>query len=253
MGKSVGLIGGMSWQSTAVYYRLLNEAARAHAGALHSADILLHSLDFAPIAKMQAAGEWDAMGEMLADRARRLERAGASCIVLCTNTMHKLADKIEAAISIPLLHIADVTAAAILATGCRRPLLLATRFTMEESFYKDRLRSHGIEAVLPDAAARSDVHRIIYEELCLGIVTPSSKARYLKIIEDALANGADGVILGCTEIGMLLSQSDVEMPVFDTTQIHVDAAMNHVRTGHSSAGHGAVIATKKANVGGHPC
>lgn len=224
---TIGLIGGMSWESTAVYYRLLNEGVRARRGGLHSADILLHSLDFSPIAEMQAKGDWDAAGGMLAESARRLERAGASCIVLCTNTMHKLTEWITGATNVPFLHLADVTAQAIRASASRRPLLLATRFTMEQAFYRDRLAAHGVEAVVPGEAERADVHRIIYEELCRGEIRPASKARHLAIIAAAAASqGVDGVILGCTEIGLLISHADTALPVFDTTALHVEAALD---------------------------
>lgn len=224
---TIGLIGGMSWESTAVYYRLLNEGVRARRGGLHSADVLLHSLDFSPIAEMQARGDWDAAGDVLADSARRLERAGAGCILLCTNTMHKLAERITGATRVPFLHLADVTASAIRASASRKPLLLATRFTMEQAFYRDRLAAHGVEALVPAEAERTDIHRIIYEELCRGEIRPASKARYLGIIADAVArDGADGVILGCTEIGLLISQDDTALPVFDTTALHVGAALD---------------------------
>ncbi|MBX9911775.1 MAG: aspartate/glutamate racemase family protein [Beijerinckiaceae bacterium] len=233
---TIGLIGGMSWESTAVYYRLLNEGVRARRGGLHSADILLHSLDFSPIAEMQARGDWDAAGDVLADSARRLERAGAGCVVLCTNTMHKLADRITGATRVPFLHLADVTARAIKASPSRKPLLLATRFTMEQAFYRDRLAAHGVEARVPGEAERTDVHRIIYEELCRGEIRPASKARYRGIIADAVArNGADGVILGCTEIGLLISQDDTALPVFDTTALHVEAALDFALESESQA------------------
>jgi aspartate racemase len=223
---TIGLIGGMSWESTAVYYRLLNEGVRARRGGLHSADIMLHSLDFSPIAEMQAKGHWDAAGGILADSARRLERAGAGCILLCTNTMHKLANSITAVTQVPFLHLADVTAKAIRASGSRRPLLLATRFTMEQDFYRDRLAAFGVEAMIPDAAQRDDIHRIIYEELCRGRIAPASKARYLEIVSEAVREGADGVILGCTEITLLVSQADFAVPAFDTTALHVEAALD---------------------------
>ena len=212
---TIGLIGGMSWESTAVYYRLLNEGVRARSGGLHSADILLHSVDFAPIAEMQAKGDWAAAGAALAESARRLEHAGASCLVLCTNTMHKVADQIMAATKLPFLHLADVTARAIRATSSRRPLLLATRFTMEQAFYRDRLKAFGVEALVPRPEERDEVHRIIYEELCRGRVEAASRARYRAIVERAVREeGADGVILGCTEITLLLSQADCTVPVF---------------------------------------
>ncbi|MBN9443072.1 MAG: aspartate/glutamate racemase family protein [Bosea sp.] len=226
---TIGLIGGMSWESTAVYYRLLNEGVRARAGGLHSADVLLHSLDFAPIAEMQAEGDWAAAGVALADSARRLERAGAACLLLCTNTMHKVADQIIAATKLPFLHLADVTARAIRATPSRRPLLLATRFTMEQAFYRDRLKAFGVEALVPQPQERDEVHRIIYEELCRGRVEAASKERYLAVVERAIRDeGADGVILGCTEIGLLVSQADFAVPVFDTTALHAAAALDYV-------------------------
>ncbi|GAU83886.1 aspartate/glutamate racemase family protein [Bosea sp. BIWAKO-01] len=224
--STIGLIGGMSWESTAVYYRLLNERVRALRGGLHSADVLLHSLDFAPIAEMQASGDWATAGHLLADSAIRLERAGVNCILLCTNTMHKLADRITAATRVPFLHLADVTATAIRKSPSRRPLLLATRFTMEQAFYRERLAAFGVEAMVPDAEQRDDVHRIIYEELCRGRIEPASKARYLDIVAAAVRQGADGVILGCTEITLLVSQADFDIPVFDTTALHVEAALN---------------------------
>jgi aspartate racemase len=233
---TIGLIGGMSWESTAVYYRLLNEGVRARRGGLHSADILLHSLDFSPIAEMQARGDWDAAGAMLADSARRLEQAGAGCIVLCTNTMHKLADRITGATRVPFLHLADVTARAIKASPSRKPLLLATRFTMEQAFYRDRLAARSVDALVPGEAERTDVHRIIYEELCRGEIRPASKARYLGIIADAVAcHGVDGVILGCTEIALLISQDDTALPVFDTTALHVEAALDFALESESQA------------------
>ncbi len=226
---TIGLIGGMSWESTAVYYRLLNEGARARSGALHSADILLHSLDFAPIAEMQASGDWARAGDVLAESARRLERGGAGCVLLCTNTMHKLADRITGATSLPFLHLADVTARAILASPSRRPLLLATRFTMEQAFYRDRLRERGVEALVPGGAERDDIHRIIYDELCRGIVERASRQRYRDIVARAVREeGADGVILGCTEITLLVAQSDFAVPAFDTTALHAAAALDFV-------------------------
>lgn len=224
---TIGLIGGMSWESTAVYYRLLNEGVRARQGGLHSADVLLHSVDFSPIAEMQAKGDWDRAGAAMASSARRLEQGGAVCIVLATNTMHKLADRIIQATNLPFLHLADVTAKAIRKTAARKPLLLATRFTMEQRFYRDRLGAFGVETVVPDEAERTDVHRIIYEELCRGVVEPASKARYREIVARAVREqGADGVILGCTEIGLLVSQVDFDIPAFDTTALHVEAALD---------------------------
>lgn len=232
---TIGLIGGMSWESTAVYYRLLNEGMRARRGGLHSADILLHSLDFSPIAEMQAKGDWEAAGAVLADSARRLERAGAGCLLLCTNTMHKLADSITGATQVPFLHLADVTAKTVRASPSRRPLLLATRFTMEQDFYRGRLAAFGIEAMIPEARQREEVHRIIYEELCRGQVSPASKMRYLEIVADAVEQGADGVILGCTEITLLVSQADFNVPVFDTTALHAEAALDFLGLSESVA------------------
>ena len=224
---TIGLIGGMSWESTAVYYRLLNEGVRARAGGLHSADVLLHSVDFAPIAEMQAEGNWEAAGAVLAESARRLQQGGASCLLLCTNTMHKVAPRITEATNLPFLHLADVTARAVKAAGVKRPLLLATRFTMEQSFYRERLAAFGVEPLVPEGEERDEVHRVIYEELCRGRIEPQSKARYLAIIEQAVREvGADGVILGCTEIGLLIGQGDCQLPVFDTTALHVEAALD---------------------------
>jgi aspartate racemase len=224
---TIGLIGGMSWESTAVYYRLLNEGVRARRGGLHSADMLLHSLDFAPIAEMQAQGDWQGAGATLAESARKLERAGAGCILLATNTMHKLADHITGATMLPFLHLADVTAKAVLAQGAKRPLLLATRFTMEQDFYRGRLAAFGVETVIPEAQERDEVHRVIFEELCRGTIDPASRERYCAIVARAVREqGADAVILGCTEITLLMGQDDVAVPVFDTTALHVAAALD---------------------------
>jgi aspartate racemase len=224
--RLLGLIGGMSWESTAVYYRLLNELARQRLGGLHSARLLLWSVDFAEIAELQHRGAWDAAGDRLAEAGQRLESAGAEILVLCTNTMHKLAGRLESAVGVPLLHIADPTGAALVEAGCRRPALLATRFTMEEPFYAERLMARfGLEPIVPDAAGRTMVHGVIYEELCRGVVRAESKARYLAEIELLRAAGADSVILGCTEIGMLIGQDDLDLPVFDTTRLHAEAAM----------------------------
>ncbi len=224
--RTIGLLGGMSWESTAIYYRLLNELVRKRLGGLHSAKLVLVSVDFAEIAELQHAGDWTGAGRLLAKAARQLEAAGAECLVICTNTMHKLADEIEAAVSIPLLHIADATAGAIRRSGAKRPALLATRFTMEQDFYRQRLADrYGIEALVPDEAGRAKVHGIIYDELCRGLVKPESKAVYLDEIARMRSGGADGVILGCTEITMLIGQPDFDVPVFDTTAIHAEAAI----------------------------
>lgn len=224
--RLLGLIGGMSWESTAIYYRLLNEIARQRLGGLHSARLLLWSVDFAEIAELQHRGDWEAAGARLAEAAERLAAAGAEALVLCTNTMHKLAGRIEDATPIPLLHIADPTGAALAAAGCRRPALLATRFTMEQPFYAERLRVRfGLDPIVPDEAGRAMVHGVIYDELCRGMVRAESKARYLGEIERLRAAGADSVILGCTEVGMLIGQEDLDLPVFDTTRLHAEAAM----------------------------
>lgn len=225
--RTLGLIGGMSWESTAVYYRLLNEGVKERLGGLHSASLLLASCDFAPVAAMQAAGDWDRLSAALCADARRLERAGAEAIVLCTNTMHKLAPDLEAAVAIPVLHIVDATGDALARAGARRPVLLATRFTMEETFWRARLEARtGIAALVPDAAGRALVHRVIYEELCRGIVTDASRADVLAIVDALAAEGADAVILGCTEIGLLIGADDTALPVFDTTAIHARAALD---------------------------
>lgn len=228
--KTLGLIGGMSWESTAIYYRHLNEIVRDRLGGLHSAKLLLHSFDFAEIAAHQNAGEWDAAAALLADAARKLEAGGAEGLLICTNTMHRMADTVQAAVSIPLIHIADATAAAIKATASRRPALLATRFTMEQDFYKGRLAAkHGLPVAIPDAEGRDMVHRVIYEELCRGVVSKESKAAYVaEIARMRRADGIDGVIMGCTEITMLIGQDDFDMPVFDTTRIHAEAAIDFV-------------------------
>jgi aspartate racemase len=225
--RTLGLIGGMSWESTAIYYRHLNELARERLGGLHSARLLLWSFDFDDVAKRQHAGDWASAADLMIDAARRLERGGAEALVICTNTMHRMAEEVQAAVPIPLLHIADATAEAARRAGCRRPALLATRFTMEENFYKGRLRDrHGIEAIVPDAEGRAMVHGVIYEELCRGLVRPESKAAYLAPVDRLRADGADGVILGCTEITMLIGQADLDLPVLDTTRIHAEAAMD---------------------------
>jgi len=225
--RTIGLIGGMSAESTSIYYRLINEGVRDRLKGHHSAELVLWSVDFAAIESLQRAGDWDKAGTELAAAARKLETVGAKAIVLCTNTMHVVAPAIAAAVRIPFLHIADATAAALKAAGRRRPLLLATRYTMEQDFYKGHLSTrHGIEAMVPDAEGRATVHDIIYNELVRGIVLPASRARYLAVVEQGAKAGADSVIFGCTEIGMLLSQSDVALPCFDTTALHAKAAVD---------------------------
>lgn len=225
--KTLGLIGGMSWESTAIYYRLLNEGARDRLGGLHSAQLLLWSFDFAEIEALQAEGDWDGATARMVDAAKRLAAGGAAALLICTNTMHRMADQVQAAVDVPLIHIADATAEAIKAGTSRRPALLATRYTMEQEFYKGRLRDrHGIDVLVPDEAGRERVHRIIYDELCRGIIRPESKAVYLAEIDRLRAAGADSVIFGCTEVGMLIAQADLDLPVFDTTVIHAERALD---------------------------
>ncbi|WP_068809713.1 aspartate/glutamate racemase family protein [Thauera phenolivorans] len=224
--KVIGLIGGMSWESTVPYYRLINEGVKARLGGLHSAKIVLYSVDFAEIERLQHRGEWDEAGALLADAARALERAGADFVVLCTNTMHKVAPAIEAAVAIPLLHIADPTAAAIHQAGLSCVGLLGTRFIMEQDIYRARLTDrHGIDVVIPDDDDRALVHRVIYEELCLGRVEEASRLAYRDVIQRLVAQGAQGVILGCTEISMLVGVEDAAVPLFDTTGLHAAAAV----------------------------
>ncbi|MFZ5844818.1 MAG: aspartate/glutamate racemase family protein [Pseudomonadota bacterium] len=230
--RTIGLIGGMSWESSAIYYRLLNEEIKTRLGGLHSAQCLLYSVDFADIEQRQRDGDWDGAGQILARAAQALVRGGADALILCTNTMHKVADHITGAVSIPLLHIVDATADAIQAAQCRRVLLLATRFTMEQAFYRDRMQQRfGIELVIPDAAERDDIHRVIYQELCLGQVLPASRQRYLDIIARHQQAGVDGVILGCTEITMLVKPADTGIPQFDSTALHAKAAADWALAG----------------------
>ena len=223
--KTIGLIGGMSWDSSAEYYRLINEAVKERLGGLHSAQLLLYSVDFAAIERLQHRGDWDAAGAILADAARRLERGGADFLLLCTNTMHKVADAITGAVSIPFVHIADPTATAIRTAGVGTIGLLGTRFTMEQEFYRGRLEGQdGLRVLVPDAADREAVHRIIYDELCLGIISEESRAAYRAIMARLVAQGAEGIILGCTEITLLVSAADATVPLFDTTRLHAEAA-----------------------------
>lgn len=223
--KTIGLIGGMSWESSAEYYRIVNETVKDRLGGLHSAQCLMYSVDFAEIERLQHAGRWDDAGQIMAAAARRLERGGADFVVLCTNTMHKLASFIESAVEIPLLHIADPTAEPILAAGMTRIGLLGTAFTMEQTFYRGRLTDkYGLDVLIPDAGERAIVHRIIYDELVLGIVRDESRAAYQRVIAHLVERGAQGVILGCTEIMLLVGQADSPVPVFDTTTLHAVAA-----------------------------
>lgn len=223
--KTIGLLGGMSWESTQIYYRLINERIRDRLGGLHSARLVLYSVDFDDIERLQRAGDWDRAGALLAQAAQRLEAGGADFLVICTNTMHRVAADIEAATQIPLLHIADATAHAINAGGYGTVGLLGTRFTMEQEFYKGRLTDrHGIRVLTPSAAEQEQAHRIIYDELCLGIVSEASRIEYLRIVDGLAREGAQAVILGCTEIGMLLQQTHCDIPLFDTTAIHAESA-----------------------------
>jgi aspartate racemase len=223
--KTIGLIGGMSWESTVPYYRIINETVRERLGGFHSAKLVLYNVDFHEIELLQHSGDWDEAGRMLAQAARFLEAAGADCIVLCTNTMHKVANFIESAVNIPLFHIADPTAQEIKQAGLKRVGLLGTRFTMEQEFYCGRLHDqHHLDVLIPDDADRGVVHKIIYEELCLGLLRDASRAEYRRIIQRLVDQGAQGVILGCTEISLLVGQSASPIPLFDTTRIHATKA-----------------------------
>lgn len=224
--KTIGLLGGMSWESSREYYRLINEGIREELGGLHSAQSVLYSVDFGEIEAMMADGRWEEVAVSLIEAVKRLEAAGADFFLICTNTMHKLAERIQSAVGIPLLHIADPTGESVVQSGLSRVGLLGTRFTMEEAFYIHRLEQrYGLEVLVPSAHDRATVDRIIFEELVLGSVEPGSKADYLGIIGQMVESGAQGIILGCTEIGMLIAQEDVQVPVFDTTQLHAAAAV----------------------------
>jgi len=223
--KTIGLIGGMSWESTAHYYRAINQETARRLGGLHSAALIVHSVDFAPIAALQAAGDWDGAGQQLAIIARNLQQAGAEIIGLATNTMHIVADQISAAIEVPFVHIADPTSDALLADGFDRVGLLGTRFTMEMGFYRDRLTARGLEVLIPEVD-RTNLNGIIYEELCLGIVREESRRIYVTAIERLAGRGAQAVILGCTEIGMLIDDSTSPLPVYDTTELHAKALVS---------------------------
>jgi aspartate racemase len=229
--KTIGILGGMSWESTAVYYQLLNEGVRQRLGGLHSAKCLLLSVDFAEIEAMQKFGEWDKAGDTLATAAQQLERGGADVIVLATNTMHKVADAIKKTVSVPFLHIGDTTADAILAKGVRRVALLGTRYTMEQPFLRDHLVARGLDVVVPDHEDILEINRVIYEELCLGIVKQESKEKYIDVISRLQSKGVEGVILGCTEIMLLLKPEDISIASFDSTSIHVDAAIEFALQG----------------------
>lgn len=224
--RVIGLLGGMSWESTQSYYRALNEGVKAVLGGFHSAKIVMISVDFAEIEALQQQGDWRAAGDLLASAAQNVERAGAECLLIATNTMHKVAPAIEQAITIPLLHIADATAEQLTLDGITRVGLLGTRFTMEQDFYSGRLEAQfGIQVVVPDQAERETIHQVIFDELCQGRVEAASRQRYLEIIDSLYAQGAQAVILGCTEIAMLVSQRDTAVPLYDTTALHAQKAV----------------------------
>jgi aspartate racemase len=223
----IGLLGGMSWESSAEYYRIINQEIMRRTGGAHSARCVMVSLDFGEVAPLQHEGRWDDLAALMADSARRLERSGADMVVLCTNTMHRLAGAIEEAVSIPPVHIADATAQAVKAAGLGRVGLLGTAFTMEQDFYKGRLsQRHGLDVLVPSAEDRADVHRVIYEELIKGAVLPASRQRYREVMQRLVDRGAEGVILGCTEIGLLVAAADCAAPLFDTTRLHALAAVD---------------------------
>jgi aspartate racemase len=225
--RTIGLIGGMSWESSAEYYRRLNEAVRDRLGALSSAECVMWSVDFAEIEALQRAGDWAAAARRLAGLGTRLERAGAECLVLCTNTMHRVADELQAAVEIPLLHIADATAARVQAAGVQTVGLLATRYTMEQDFYRGRLQArHGLDVLVPPEPDLTLVHDVIYDELCQGRVLDASREQYRRVIAELEAAGARGIVYGCTEIDLLVGPEDAAVPVFDTTQIHVETAVD---------------------------
>lgn len=220
------MLGGMSWESSAEYYRLANELVRERLGGLHSARLVLASVDFADIEHLQVTGQWERAGELLAGVARQVEAAGADLLVLCTNTMHKVAEQIQAAVSVPLVHLADATAAAVRRAGLKKVGLLGTAFTMEQDFYRDRLAGHGLTVLVPPADDRAEVHRIIYDELCLGEIRETSRQVYRDVIARLVRAGAEGVVLGCTEIELLVGPGDSPVPVFPTTRLHVEAAVS---------------------------
>ena len=229
--KTIGLLGGMSWESTLDYYKAINESVKNALGGLHSAKIVMYSVDFEPIEKMQHAGDWDGTAKILSEAAKNIQAAGADFLLICTNTMHKIAPEIEAAIQIPLLHIADATAEVLVGEGIKTVGLLGTAFTMEQDFYKGRLaNNYGLKVLVPNKADREIVHKVIYQELCLGITEAASKAEYLRIIDVLAAQGAEAVILGCTEIGMLVNQADTTVSLLNTTAIHAQKAVEYATT-----------------------
>jgi aspartate racemase len=226
----IGLLGGMSWESSAEYYRLLNVITSQRLGGLHSADCVLLSVDFAPIEELQATGRWDEAGQVLADAARSLEAAGCEVVLLCTNTMHRVYDAVQEAVSVPVLHLVDVAAEAVKRAYVSKVGLLGTAYTMAPGFYIDRLLSHGLSVVVPQAEGQRLVHRVIYDELCRGVVTEESRSAFLRVIDTMVSvGGAEGVILGCTEIELLLDSSHTDVPLFPTTRLHVEAALDESR------------------------
>ncbi|MBB3799597.1 MULTISPECIES: aspartate/glutamate racemase family protein [Xanthomonas] len=222
--KTIGLIGGMSWESTLPYYRIINQRVRLACGGLHSARLLLYSVNFHEIERLQHAGDWDGAGQAMAAAARALHAGGADLLVLCTNTMHCVADAITSATPLPLLHIADATADALIAAGVTRVGLLGTRFTMEQPFYRERLAARGLQVLVPPTEARAQLHRVIYDELCQGIIRPESRGYFRQVMADLGQEGAQAIILGCTEISLLVDSSDAQLPLFDTTALHAEAA-----------------------------
>lgn len=230
--KTIGLIGGMSWESSLEYYRIINQTVKARLGLLHSARCLMASVDFAEVEVLQREGRWEEAGQMLVKAGQSLERGGADFVVLCTNTMHKLADQLQAGMKIPLLHIADATALRIQAAGLKKVGLLGTRFTMEHDFYKSRLTNvYGLEVLIPEEADRREVHRVIYDELVLGNVYEESRQEYIRIMDRLVTAGAEGIILGCTEIELLVRAGDSQVPLFPTTRIHAEAAVEYALAG----------------------
>ena len=222
--KTIGLIGGMSWESSATYYQIINQTIKEELGGLHSAKSILYSVDFQDFEHYQANGDWEKSAQVLSNGAISLEKAGADFILICTNTMHKVAPQIQSKIQIPILHIADLTAEELLKKSIKKVALLGTKYTMEQNFYKNRLTEKGIEVIIPNDDDRAVVNQTIYEELCLGIISPSSKKKFIKIIMKLSTQGAEGIILGCTEIGLLVQQQDTKIPLFDTTLIHAKSA-----------------------------
>ncbi len=226
--RTIGLIGGLSWESSIEYYRLINQTVKERLGGLHSAKSLLYSFDFEEIEHLQHAGNWDEATRLMIEAAQNCERGGADFLLICSNTMHKMADRVQESIHIPLLHIADATAEKIVAAGIRKIGLLATAFTMEEDFYKGRLiQNFGLEVVIPNSEERQEVHRVIYQELCRGEVKPESKEYYVEVMRRLVGEGVEGIILGCTEIMLLVGQPDIDVPIFDTTTIHAIAAVEY--------------------------